>query len=292
MYPHVEEMLMFDEYGEMMDTKIYHKEDQQEEVKGFVEETITFSGGTTEEQGDKPPKAAPDQILPATIPTKSVSTTVKIQLECLLCFQDWGGRSDGRSTHMILEHLKPAKVIIVHGSEEATQELRSFCVKKVTEPENTFAPKVGEAVQASSDTNIYRVKLDSELAKALQFMRVGGYDVAYMDATVDMPEKPNAAPSGPAVEGKGVEMPTLVQRHTTDGAGGGKPFAFIGDVKLSELKVLLAREGFRTELKAGMLVVNSLIIIRKSGSRMVFEGTICKEYSAVRKLLLAQYHTL
>eukprot|EP00961_Rhodomonas_salina_P039670 532892-Rhodomonas_salina.1 len=44
--------------------------------------------------------------------------------------------------------------------------------------------------------------------------------------------------------------------------------------------------------QAGMLVVNGLIIIRKSGSRMVFEGSICKEYAAVRKLLLSQYHTL
>lgn len=291
MYPHVEEMLMFDEYGEQMDTSIYLKEDQQEEVKGFVEETITFSGGTTDD-----PRLVnsvePDKK-PVDIPTKSVGYIVRIALECSLSFLDWGGRSDGRSTHMILEHLKPAKVIIVHGSEAATQELRSFCVKKVTEPDNTFAPKVGEAVQASSDTNIYRIKLDSELAKGLAFMRVGGYDVAYVDGVVEMQDQPSAPapPSGPAAEAKGGEMPTLVQRNTGEG-GGGKPFAFIGDVKLSDLKLLLSNQGYRTELKAGMLVVNGLIIIRKSGSRMVFEGSICKEYAAVRKLLLSQYHTL
>jgi hypothetical protein len=38
---------MFDEYGEVMDTSIYLKEEQQEEVQAYIAETITFSGGTT-----------------------------------------------------------------------------------------------------------------------------------------------------------------------------------------------------------------------------------------------------
>jgi len=48
----------------------------------------------------------------------------------------------------------------------------------------------------------------------------------------------------------------------------------------------------QTELKAGMLLVNGQMIIRKAGSRMVFEGTICKEFHAVRKLLVSQYHRI
>jgi hypothetical protein len=43
---------------------------------------------------------------------------------------------------------------------------------------------------------------------------------------------------------------------------------------------------------ARVQVVNGQIIIRKSGSSMVFEGSICKEFHAVQKLLLSQYHTL
>jgi len=41
-------------------------------------------------------------------------------------------------------------------------------------------------VLASSDTNIYRIKLDSDLAQSLAFVRVGGYDVAYIDAVMQM----------------------------------------------------------------------------------------------------------
>ncbi|KAJ1487889.1 cleavage and polyadenylation factor 2 C-terminal-domain-containing protein [Baffinella frigidus] len=161
-----------------------------------------------------------------------------------------------------------------------------------------------------------------------------GYDVAYIDAVMQMPAAPAQPavaqakmlmPSLPAVAQAKMLMPSLVPRpgeagrgrpfafigdvklsdlkglltkegYRTADLGGhdrrGRPFAFIGDVKLSDLKGLLTKEGYRTELKGGMLVVNGQVIIRKSGARMVFEGTICNEYAAVRNILLSQYHTL
>ncbi|EKX38664.1 hypothetical protein GUITHDRAFT_89302 [Guillardia theta CCMP2712] len=289
MFPHHEEIYSFDEYGEVMDTSIYLKEDQQEEVQGFVEETISYSGSATSEL--RP--VAHQLHAAAAIPTKSLTYTIRTQLNCGMAFLDYGGRSDSSSVHTILEHLKPAKVIVIHGSEKATEELQNFCIRKVTEPENTFAPPVGEAVMASSDTNIYKIKLDKALAQGLQFVRVGGYDVAYIDASITCPDENSVDNSStlPVGQNKDKQMPTLVPRQQEDG-GGRKPFAFIGDVKLSDLKVLLEKQKYKTELKAGMLVVNGSIIIRKSGSRMIFEGTICTEYAAVRSLLMSQYHTL
>jgi cleavage and polyadenylation specificity factor subunit 2 len=285
MFPHFEEAIMFDEYGEVMDTSVYQK--QQDEVLGFTDETINFSGldtRTVAPQGEREGAVVPAQPREE-VPTKSVAYTVRVQMQAAVSFVDFGGRSDGRSAHTILEHLKPGKVIIVHGTEAATESLRDFCVAKVTEPESTMAPAVGDAVLASSDTNIYRIKLDSDLAQSLAFVRVGGYDVAYIDAVMQMP----AQPTQPAAA-QAAQVPTLVQRPGD--AGRGRPFAFIGDVKLSDLKTLLSKEGYRTELKAGMLVVNGQVVIRKSGARMVFEGTICNEYAAVRNILLSQYHTL
>jgi hypothetical protein len=41
---------------------------------------------------------------------------------------------------------KPNQVIIIHANEEATESLRNFCIQKVTEPDSTLAPPVGEAV--------------------------------------------------------------------------------------------------------------------------------------------------
>jgi hypothetical protein len=143
--------------------------------------------------------------------------------------------------------LKPSKVIIIHANEESTNALRDFCIRKVTEPDNTLAPPVGEAVLASSDTNIYKIKLDSALAQCLQFVRVGGYDVAYMDAVIDCEDSALNVPANPKEKlaataresTRDKNMPVLKLRQGDDSAGGGsKPFAFIGDVKLSDLKVL------------------------------------------------------
>jgi len=283
------------------------KKDQDMEVEGVTTETINFSGMATSD-GPLPLQPAPEADKAAAAgPTKSISKVVKAPIRCPISFVDFGGRSDGASAHTILEHLKPSKVIIVHATDEATESLRAFCIRKVTEPDNTLAPPVGEAVLASSDTNIYKIQLDSALAQCLQFVRVGALDVAYMDAIIECqdsgPDATNPAAAAAAAASKDKptsreaardkQMPVLKLRQGDQSAGGGsKPFAFIGDVKLSDLKRLLDTAKYKTELKAGMLVVNGQIIIRKSGSRMVFEGSICKEFHAVRKLLLSQYHTL
>jgi len=297
MFPHKEEIYNFDEYGEVFDTSIFQKADEDLEIEGMTTETINFSGAAT---SDAPLQATavPEKDKPE-VATKSISKVVKVQIRCPVSFVDFGGRSDSASAHTILEHLKPSKVIIVHGTDEATASLRDFCIRKVTEPDNTLAPPVGEAVLASSDTNIYKIKLDSALAQALQFVKVGAYDVAYIDALIEcedtaLGDKPNKdKPAATTAAATATQMPVLKLRQGDDSAGGGsKPFAFVGDVKLSDLKRLLDNAKYKTELKAGMLLVNGQIIIRKAGSRMVFEGTICKEFHTVRKLLLSQYHTL
>ena len=45
----------------------------------------------------------------------------------------------------------------MHGSVDATEAMHTFCVDKVTEPENTSSPAVGETKHVSSDNNIYKV---------------------------------------------------------------------------------------------------------------------------------------
>ena len=295
MFPHEEVFgLRFNEYGEDCDTSVFEK-NQDVEAPDVVSETISYSGQTASEA----PRPEPEAEKPkAEVPTKSICKVVKPQIRCGFSFVDFGGRSDGESVHTILEHLKPSKVIIIHGTDEATEALRNFCIRKVTEQDNALAPAVGEAVLASSDTNIYQIKLDSALAQSLEFVRIGGYDVAYMDAVIECHDASLESAKDKHLSSREMlrkQLPVLKQRQGNEGgAGGSKPFAFIGDVKLSDLKRLLDNAKYKTELKAGMLVVNGQIIISKSGSRnnWVFEGSICKEFHAVRKLLLTQYTTL
>ena len=107
----------------------------------------------------------------------------------------------------------------MHANEDATEALRGFCIRKVTEPDNTLAPPVGEAVLASSDTNIYKIKLDSALAQCLQFVRVGGYDVAYMDALIECNEAAlDAQAALPSRETRDRQMPVLKLRQGDNSA--------------------------------------------------------------------------
>ncbi|KAJ1487890.1 hypothetical protein T484DRAFT_1785215, partial [Baffinella frigidus] len=76
---------------------------------------------TTEAPGGR--MDAPVAAQPQEVPTKSVAYTTKIHLSAAVSFVDFGGRSDGRSAHTILEHLKPGKVMIV--TEEATESLQA-----------------------------------------------------------------------------------------------------------------------------------------------------------------------
>ena len=41
-----------------------------------------------------------------------------------------------------------------------------------------------------------------------------------------------------------------------------------------------------------MLMVNGTVVVRKVGTQIVFEGTLCDDYYAVKTLLLGQLHTL
>jgi len=167
--------------------------------------------------------------------------------------------------------------------------LHKFCADLVTDPDSTYSPAVGTSVMASSDTNIYKVKLASDLAKSLQFVSVGGYDVAYLDALVEMASEDSTVAQG----GKTQQLPSLALKKTTVAGGQSwKPFAYIGEVKLSDFKEVLKKEGFKTELKAGMLMVNGTVVVRKVGTQVVFEGTMSDDYFAVKKMLLSQYHTL
>jgi hypothetical protein len=108
MFPHKEEIYTFDEYGEVCDTSVFLKADQDLEIEGVTTETITFSGKAAT-QGPHKPEDLTDKIQ-WEAPTKSISKVVKVHIRCPVSVVDFGGRSDSASTHTILEHLKPSKV--------------------------------------------------------------------------------------------------------------------------------------------------------------------------------------
>lgn len=85
---------------------------------------------------------------------------------------DLEGLSDGRSIKTILPQIAPRKLIIVHGSEDSTEDL-STAVQGIDHfTKEIFTPSVGEVLNVSAATNIYRVKLTDSMASSLRFSKV------------------------------------------------------------------------------------------------------------------------
>ena len=83
-------------------------------------------------------------------------------------------------------------------------------------------------------------------------------------------------------------MPTLDQTAPT--AVDGHAPVFINDVRLSDFKPVLQKEGFRAEFVGGILIVNGVVALRRSHQGHIeIEGMLNDDYYKVRNLLYGQY---
>lgn len=75
-------------------------------------------------------------------PTKCISQRKTIEINCQIQRIDFEGRSDGESMLKILSQLRPRRVIVVHGTEEATQAVAKHCEQNIGA--RVFTPHKGE----------------------------------------------------------------------------------------------------------------------------------------------------
>lgn len=86
-----------------------------------------------------------------------------------VCFIDFEGRSDGESIRRIVSQIRPRRLIIIHGPEEATSVLQS-AVSKATDAK-IFTPNKLEIVDATTESHIYQVWLTDQLLSSLNFQK-------------------------------------------------------------------------------------------------------------------------
>lgn len=126
------------------------------------------------------------------IPSKYVSHDAELKLRCKVMYIDFEGRSDGRSIRNILPQVSPRKLvsraicmfkptsrqclkmeqILIHGSEEATDDLAQYCIETESMTNEVYTPHVSECINVSAATNIYQVKLTDSLVSSLQMASV------------------------------------------------------------------------------------------------------------------------
>ncbi|GBG69921.1 hypothetical protein CBR_g4749 [Chara braunii] len=225
MFPDDRVMTDWDEYGEVINPDDYKApEADHMEVGSPSAANKDANGGQGVDEGQ-------EEMLDEG-PTKVVMEEITVQVKSKLQYVDFEGRSDGRSMKTILAHVAPLKMILVHGSAEATEHLRQYCIRNICP--HVHAPRIGEWVEVSSDTNVFKVRLTEKLMTEVIFKKLGDYEVAWVDGVVGKPEEDDVLPLWPCNDGTVEDEPAPQKAHKA---------IFIGEVRLADFKQLLTAKG-------------------------------------------------
>lgn len=195
------------------------------------------------------------------IPTKCVSETIALDVRCKLVYIDYEGRSDGESIKKILSNIKPKNLVIIHGSEKSTKEMKEYCQKQQIVQDRIFTPKIGEIVNATLETQIYNIKLKDELVSSLKFQKVKDYELAWVDAVIKSGNFDAEFQSGQKSESSAEYGFSLHPLHKENNEK--HKTVFVNEPKLSDLKQIFTQNSIQAEFHGGVLVCNGIVALKK-----------------------------
>jgi len=80
--------------------------------------------------------------------------------------------------------VSPRKLILIRGTKSSIEELATHVKNTVSGCNAILTPRLGEEVDVTSDTNIFKIRLKDELLNSLDFRMVDDYELAWVDAVV------------------------------------------------------------------------------------------------------------
>eukprot|EP00761_Pharyngomonas_kirbyi_P001174 gb/GECH01001176.1/.p1 GENE.gb/GECH01001176.1/~~gb/GECH01001176.1/.p1 ORF type:complete len:727 (+),score=167.88 gb/GECH01001176.1/:1-2181(+) len=261
MFPCVEPSGSWDEYGEVIDAdeianRMVRDMDEEED------ETTPMEDGAEEEKK---------------IPTKCEVYDVELEVKCNIRYFNFEGVSDERSVKNILSQISPRTMILINGTSEATQKMKTFCEEKKI-GQNIYSPNVGEPVNVDIDVNVLSVHLRDDLMSTTSFKEFGDYEVGYLQGQFVGNQE------------SGLSIAPLSHNHTPTQS---HPSVMIGDIKLSSLRDKLTKAGFETEFFSGDLVCNRSVVLKRTDyGKINIEGALCDDYFKVREVLMQQFAIL
>lgn len=272
MFPFYENSSEWDDFGEVINPDDYVIAEED-----MVQASMHF-GGDLDGKLDENSANLLDSK-----PSKVVSNELTVQVKCSLLYMDFEGRSDGRSIKLTLAHVAPLKLVLVHGSAEATEHLKQHCTKSVCP--QVYAPQIGETIDVTSDLCAYKVQLSEKLMSNVLFKKLGDYEIAWVDAEVGKTEDDTLSV---------LPISTPPPPHNS---------VFVGDLKLADFKHFLASKGIQVEFSGGALRCGEYVTLRKVGDatqkggvtgtqQVVIEGPLTEEYYKIREYLYSQYYLL
>ncbi|RKO87450.1 beta-lactamase-like protein [Blyttiomyces helicus] len=304
MFPISEPRKRVDDYGEIIDPAVYMRGQYQYTPAAAEEVDEVFSFLLITDMPSTDPRTP-------SVPHISIQGPTPMDLDKLkpeedkvpskVMYIDFEGRADGRSIKNILHEVNPRKLILIHGSEESTQDLANYCLQSENFTSEVFCPAVGECINVSAATNIYQVKLTDSLVSSLSMAHIDDYELAYVSGVIRDPScaappsasstTPSTLPTAPRAAPALSNLPIL-DILPLDRQAAHQP-VIVGDLKLFEFRRLLTAEGFVSEFVKGALVVDGGVVVRRRDKgRVEIEGPIGKTYYGVRKLLYEQHAVL
>ncbi|XP_042058065.1 cleavage and polyadenylation specificity factor subunit 2-like [Salvia splendens] len=271
MFPFYENTFEWDDFGEVINPDDYTRNDEDMDQASM--QVGEFNGKLDE--------ASASLFLDAT-PSKVVSSEQTVYVKCSLVYMDFEGRSDGGSIKKILSHVSPLKLVLVHGSAEATEHLKEHCLKNVCP--YVFAPQIEESIDVTSDLCAYKVQLSEKLMSNVLFKKLGDFEVAWVDAEVGKAENGTLSL---------LPLSTHPPPHKT---------VLVGDIKMADFKQFLASQGIQVEFAGGALRCGEHVTLRKVGDssqkgggniqHIILEGPLSEEYYKIRDHLYSQFYAL
>ncbi|XP_010255376.1 PREDICTED: cleavage and polyadenylation specificity factor subunit 2 [Nelumbo nucifera] len=273
MFPFFENSAEWDDFGEVINPDDYVIKEED------MDQTFMHVSGDLDGKLDE---SAANLILDSK-PSKVISNELTVQVKCSLIYMDFEGRSDGRSIKSILAHVAPLKLVLVHGSAEATEHLKQHCLKHVCP--HVYAPQIGETIDVTSDLCAYKVQLSEKLMSNVLFKKLGDYEIAWLDAQVGKTDN---------------DMLSLLPLSTPPPP---HKSVLVGDLKLADFKQFLASKGVQVEFAGGALRCGEYVTLRKVGDagqkgggtgtqQVVLEGPLTEEYYKIRDYLYSQFYLL
>ncbi|KAI9911602.1 hypothetical protein PsorP6_009581 [Peronosclerospora sorghi] len=227
--------------------------------------------------GDENMENAEQEAPVDTRPTKTVMNEVVVNIAARITQVDFDGLADGRAIRNCLGNVKPRKLILVHGTERTTQELKKFVETSIPMCEAVFTPNVMECIDIESDTNVYKLSVKESLYTSIVFQKVGSHDVAYVTGQLALPENSS--------------VPVLQPLNDSGSHSTHEPILLSdGKMKLDVMKQVLGKAGFQAKFRGGMLICNDGVVLKRAmNNEIVMEGTLSRNYYRIRALLYEQF---
>lgn len=291
MFPYVNAKVKMDDYGEVINAKDFIKEDDSQLFKKRIRSMDDDDYDDNDHQWNLSKKIKKERkkskqeeeeerinhnLDPLNHPRKMNKVPFKHNTRCALSYIDLSGTVDLRSYLLILNQLKPKKIVVYNSFKSSSKVHNIELIKSKLSEDLLIVAKQDAEIQIDNLTTNIDIKLDETLESQLHWQKLNdGYTLSHVNGELEK------------IDDKYVLKPLsssskILTTNTLNEIS-------IGDLKLSEIRMKLRSMNFDVMFKGeGILSVNNdLCLIRRlnDDGDLVIDGSPNEVFYIVRDLI-------